>query len=109
MELSQEVEDFGFPGPWLGFDFFFFFLMARPRDLRDLSSPIRDWTQASEVKALSPNYWPAREFFRFWSLHIPLCPMKLWDVDNLRYCQALEEMSDFTLKQLWRRVLEGVC
>ena len=35
--------------------------------------------------------------------------MKLWDLDNLRYCQALEEMSDFTLKKLWRMVLEGVC
>ena len=30
--------------------------------LQDLSSPIRDWTQATAVKALSPNHWTTKEF-----------------------------------------------
>ena len=34
------------------------------RALRDLSSPTRDWTQATAVKALNPNHWTAREFPR---------------------------------------------
>ena len=29
---------------------------------QDASSPTRDWTRASEVKAPSPNHWTAREF-----------------------------------------------
>ena len=37
------------------------FFSAVPRSLWDLSSPIRDQTQALAVKVRSPNHWTARE------------------------------------------------
>ena len=47
------------------FDFFFF--LATPRGLGDLSSLTRDQTRAMAVKAPSPNHWTTREsvFFFF--------------------------------------------
>ena len=38
------------------------FLIGTPLGLQDLSSPTRGRIQATEVKALSPNHWTAREF-----------------------------------------------
>ena len=37
------------------------FLFGTPLGLEDLSSPTRGRIQATEVKALSPNHWTARE------------------------------------------------
>ena len=42
--------------------FLSFFLLAMPCSLQDLSSPTRERTQATAVKAPSPNHWTAREF-----------------------------------------------
>ena len=54
---------------------FFFFNLASPHSLWDLSSPTRDQTQAPAVKALSPNHRTTREFpalcFSFPSQCIP--------------------------------------
>ena len=36
-------------------------VLAAPHGLQDLSSPTRDWTQATAVETLSPNHWTARE------------------------------------------------
>ena len=41
---------------------FYFYFLAMPCSLRDLSSPTRCWTQAPVVKAQSPNHWTTREF-----------------------------------------------
>ena len=46
---------------WQGTLLFFLFFFW-PRGLRDHSSLTRDRTQATAVKALSPNHWKAREF-----------------------------------------------
>ena len=40
----------------------FFFFFATSLNLRDLSSPSWDWTQAMAVKVLSRNHWTVREF-----------------------------------------------
>ena len=40
----------------------FFFFLAAPWSLRDLSSLTRDRTRGMAVKALGPNHWTAREF-----------------------------------------------
>ena len=40
----------------------FCFVLAAPCSWRDLSSPTRDWTWATAVKAPSPNQWTTREF-----------------------------------------------
>ena len=42
--------------------YIFFFFLVVPHGLWDLSSPARDWTWATAVKALSPNHWTTREF-----------------------------------------------
>ena len=42
--------------------FSFFFSLAMPHGLQDLSSPPGDQNQAPTVKTLSPNHWTAREF-----------------------------------------------
>ena len=39
----------------------FFFFLAAPCSLQDLSSPTRDWIQATAVKAPHPNHWTDRE------------------------------------------------
>ena len=39
----------------------FIYLLAVLGGLQDLSSPTRDCTQATAVKALSPNHWTTRE------------------------------------------------
>ena len=41
---------------------FIYLFLAVLHSLQDLSSSIRDWTQAPAVKALSPNHWTTREF-----------------------------------------------
>ena len=41
-----------------------FIFWAAPHSLWDLSSPTRDWTWATAVKAPSPNHWTAGEFPR---------------------------------------------
>ena len=35
----------------------FLLYLATPCNLQDLSSPTRDWTQATAMKAASPNFW----------------------------------------------------
>ena len=45
----------------------FIYLLAVLGGLQDLSSPTRDCTQATAVKALSPNHWNTRE--------VPLGPL----------------------------------
>ena len=44
------------------------FFLAALLSLWDLSSPTRDWTWATALKAPSPNHWTAGEF-----------PLELWD------------------------------
>ena len=48
----------------------FFFCLAMPHGLQDLSSPTRDATQAIVVKAWSPNHWTTRELPRRFTFHL---------------------------------------
>ena len=41
---------------------FFFIFLAVLRILQDLSTPAREWTWPTAVKALNPNHWTPREF-----------------------------------------------
>ena len=43
-------------------ELFSLLLLSTLCSLWDLSSPTRDWTQATAVKVLSPNHWIARGF-----------------------------------------------
>ena len=62
----------------------FFFFLAAPCSLWDLSSPTRDWTGPWTVKAWSPNYWTAREAPSCWFLRenymglFFLCVFSFW-------------------------------
>ena len=42
-----------------------------PRDLWDLSSPTRDWTRPTAMKARNPDHWATKELpiLAFWSFH----------------------------------------
>ena len=57
---------------------FFFFFLAVPHSMQDLSTSARDWTHAPWVEAWSLNHWTAREVprfeFQFQCYHLPfLC------------------------------------
>ena len=63
----------------------FFFFLAAPHSLWDLSSPTRCWTWATVVKAPSPNHWTDRE--------LPICRL-FYDGHSDRY-KVILTGSDF--------------
>ena len=76
-------------GTWLGFIFCMsklalFFLLC-PQGLWDLSSLTRDWTQATEVKVLSPNHWTVREFPISFDFHWTTVQWHRWGRDYYFY------------------------
>ena len=72
--------------------------------LQDFSSPIKDWTQATAVKALSPNHWTTRE--------LPL-ELLLKLEAKMNQCLSLlypnrktEPTIDIPNKKIWKASLE---
>ena len=60
-------------GTWFGA---FFLFLATLCGFQDLSSPTKDWTRATAVKAQSPNHWTIGEFpvWAFLYLIVYNCP-----------------------------------
>ena len=53
---------------WGSEKWFFFFFWPCHLACRIFNSPTRDWTQATAVRALSPNHWTTREFPERWNI-----------------------------------------
>ena len=56
-KYSSQLYQIGIIFSYLSPLLFFFFFLATPYRLQNLSSPTRDQTWAPEVKASSPNHW----------------------------------------------------
>ena len=82
---------------WATNTFTFFFM---PLGLWDLSSPTRDWTRASAVKALSPNRWTTREFPT--AVFLILKVLNKWAVQIFKVGTA-EELSGLRAQQCPQR------
>ena len=59
--ISSKIREFTNPPAFSFLIFLIFLVLATLHSLRDLSSPIRDWTRTPAVEVGSPNHWSGRE------------------------------------------------
>ena len=81
--------------------FFFFFFLAVLHALKDLHSLTRVWTQATAVKAPSPNHWTARG--------LPKASFPCFIFLGIKFICTLDFFEPFLLGgEGWARILEWV-